>query len=246
MEMNKFMTNKEKAAIDYISRWSLNAKQHFDDGDYEWLCEFIKSQVKSNIAIAEVGCGAGYSTLAFVKNNFDIVAVDVNVQALESTYNLLQENKLEDRAVMAHGDIVHHREEMAAFLKANSFPTNIIVLCNPGGNVNVAISKTEYALLRQFGFSEEEINNNQVDLLHKWALIYATCLLSTTTDRMLIIVERGTKEELDIELEQIESETGVRKKAVNFRKIRCAPQGGVPLGMTDTEQYWGVALYYPR
>ena len=246
MEMDKFMTNKDAAEIDYISRWSLNAKQHFDDGDYDWLCTFIRNQVKSNIAIVEVGCGAGYSTLAFVKNDFDIVAVDVNVQALDATYNLLQEHKLEDRAVMAHGDIVHHREEMAAFLEANSFPTNIIVLCNPGGNVNVAISKTEYALLRRFGFSENELSNNNVNLLHKWALIYATCLLSITTDRMLIIVERGTKEELDIELEQIESETGVRKRAVDFRKIRCAPQGGIPLGMTDLEQYWGVALYYPR
>ena len=27
---------------EYISRWTLNAKQHFDNGDYEWLCDFIQ------------------------------------------------------------------------------------------------------------------------------------------------------------------------------------------------------------
>ena len=246
MEHNNYMTDIDTAEVDYVSRWKLNAKQHFDDGDYQWLCEFIEKHIAVDKGIVEIGCGAGYSTLSFAKNYFNLVAIDINKQALDATYNLLDEHKLKDRVVLAQGDIVHNTNEIEVFLRNNSFLINIVVLCNPGGNVSSEITKTEYALLRRFGFSENELSNNNVNLLHKWALIYATCLLSITTDRMLIIVERGTKEELDIELEQIESETGVRKRAVDFRKIRCAPQGGIPLGMTDSEQYWGVALYYPR
>lgn len=34
--MGGFMDNSLKVAeVDYISRWNANAKQYFDDGDYE-------------------------------------------------------------------------------------------------------------------------------------------------------------------------------------------------------------------
>ena len=36
--------NLREAEKDYISRWNSNAKQHFDDGDYEWICDFIKKK----------------------------------------------------------------------------------------------------------------------------------------------------------------------------------------------------------
>lgn len=159
---------------------------------------------------------------------------------------MLEEYIIKGHVVLAQADIVHYADEIVTFLGNNNFPANIVVLCNPGGNVNEAITKTEYALLHRFGFLEEEINNSQVDLLHKWALIYATCLFSKTSDRMLVVVERGAKIDLESELEQIENEMGVRKIAVDFRIIKSEPEGGIPLGKTDSELYWGVALYYPK
>ena len=77
MDMNEGVTI-EMAEKDYISRWRLNAKQHFDNGDYKWLCNFIKNHVGNGYGIAEIGCGAGYSTRAFAQNGYDVVAMDSN------------------------------------------------------------------------------------------------------------------------------------------------------------------------
>lgn len=246
MEPNNNVIAKEISEKDYIFRWSQNAKQHFDDGDYQWLCEYIRKHITIDKGIVEVGCGAGYSTLSYAENDFNVVALDINTQALEVTYDLLEEYINKGRVVLAQSDIVHYADEIVTFLANNTFPANVVVLCNPGGNVNAAITTTEYALLRRFGFSEDEINDNQVNLLHKWALIYATCLFSRTTDRMLVVVERGNKEDLEEELTQIGNETGIRKIAADFRVIKPEPEGGIPLGKTDSELYWGAALYYPR
>ena len=57
-------------------------------------------------------------------------------------------------------------------------PIDLIVLCNPGGSVSKEISPQERELLTNGGFSSEEICYNIhkgfIDLLHKWALIYAS------------------------------------------------------------------------
>lgn len=36
--MNDCLRVAEK---DYIARWMINAKQHFTDGDYGWICDLI-------------------------------------------------------------------------------------------------------------------------------------------------------------------------------------------------------------
>ncbi len=43
---------------EYVVAWNNNAKQHFDDGDYEWIC----NQIPQYRNVLEIGCGSGYST----------------------------------------------------------------------------------------------------------------------------------------------------------------------------------------
>lgn len=248
MDMNedaKRMTEQE-----YISCWSLNAIQHFHDGDYTWICDFIKSNIGNNHGLVEIGCGAGFSTLCFIQNGFNnIVAIDTKPQALDATAQLLQEHNAYENVITVQGDIVHQQEEIANLIRENGFPVDLIVLCNPGGNLNPNISMREYNLLRRFGFDEDEINQNllqkRAHLLHKWALFYSTSELAKQLDKILVIVERGRKNELESILAQIQEETRVRKIASDYRKIRKEPEGGIPLSDAESDRFWGAGLYYP-
>lgn len=44
MDTNEKAT-KEMTEKEYVSCWSLNAMQHFHDGDYVWICDFIKNML---------------------------------------------------------------------------------------------------------------------------------------------------------------------------------------------------------
>ena len=61
--------------------------------------------------------------------------------------------------------------------------------------------------------------------------------LAKQLDKMLVIVERGSKKELESILPQIQDETGIRIIASDYRKIRKEPDGGVPLSGTDSDRY---------
>lgn len=248
LDMNEGVTI-EVAEKDYISHWRLNAKQHFDDGDYKWLCNFIENHVGDDCGIAEIGCGAGYSTLAFVKNGFDVVAIDTNSQAIKATIQLLREHQIKDRVVAEKYDAVCQMNGIKSLLNRNKFPVNVIVLCNPGGNVDAQLTEAEYKLLRLFRVRDDEINNRiswgQIPVLHKWAQIYAACSLSMMLDKMLVIVERGSQEDLEATHELIQNSAGIRKVALEFREIRHEPKDGIQLGNAASRQYWGAALYSP-
>ena len=223
LDMNEGVTI-EVAEKDYISHWRLNAKQHFDDGDYKWLCDFIENHVGDDCGIAEIGCGAGYSTLAFVQNGFDVVAIDTNSQAIKATIQLLREHQIKDRVVAEKYDAVCQMNGIKRLLNLNKFPVNVIVLCNPGGNVDAQLTEAEYKLLRLFRVRDDEINNRiswgQIPVLHKWAQIYAACSLSMMLDKMLVIVERESQEDLEATHELIQNSAGIRKVALEFREIR--------------------------
>lgn len=248
MEVTSQMTYEE-IERNYINRWKFNARQHFDDGDYGWLCDFIKRHIRDNIGIAEIGCGAGYSTLSFAQNGFNIAAIDTNSEALKETLKLLQENEFQGSIVTAQLDAVHEMNSIVGFLSGYIFPISTIVLCNPGGNLNAELSQAEFRLLRMFGFKKDELIQRvlckETHLLHKWSLIYAACSLAIMMDKMLIIVDRGSKEELELTLDLIQYNAGIRKIASELRIIRKEPENGIPLGKTDSEQYWGAALYNP-
>lgn len=254
---------------EYISRWTLNAKQHFDNGDYEWLCDFIQQCFQDGTCkrILELGCGAGFSTLVFLLRDYQVVSIDINNEAIVYTDALIKEHdytseiKTRDEpdysqadALLWRKDIVHEWGLVNALVKqqAKLNPINVIVLCNPGGNLSAQITPQELDLLRSGGFSDEEISKNLLlgftDLLHKWAIIYAACALSRSTGIPLLIVERETENEVQSTLDQISKDATMDIIKSSSRPIKDAPNGGTFLMNTmDTtgQLCWGAALYIP-
>lgn len=76
-------------------------EKHFDDGDYDWICNLINesSELKSYHRIFEIDCGAGYSTLVFAIRDFAVMCIDVNEVAINSTKKLLAEYDYDDNVI---------------------------------------------------------------------------------------------------------------------------------------------------
>lgn len=257
------------AEEDYISRWNANAKQHFNDGDYEWICDLINKApaLQSYHRILEIGCGAGYSTLVFAIRDFSIMAIDVNEAAINCTKDLLEEYDCDTRIINSNEDLVdgvdvclwkvdliHELSQIKAVIsEQEEFSIDLIVLCNPGGQLTTDITNQEYKYLLWGGFTETEVLSNykqgKVGLLHKWAMIYAACGLSQLVEKPLLIIERGARMEVQNSLQQVQNDTGNRKICEAYRAIRNAPKEGIQLSDlngTSDEQFWGAGLYYPQ
>lgn len=254
---------------EYINKWTLNAKQHFDDGDYEWLCDFIQQCFPNGTCkrILELGCGAGYSTLVFLLRDYRVVSVDVNDEAIAHTDALIKahdytsEIKITDGPDFSHVDALLWKKDIIeewglvyalTRQQASINPIDLIVLCNPGGNISREITPREYELLRSGGFSSEEvcdnIRNGCIDLLHKWALIYASCALSRSTGIPLLIVEREIEKEVNRTLAQMSNDANMVIVKSTSKPIKNAPNGGTLLVNTmDTvgQLCWGAAVYVP-
>lgn len=256
-----------EAEKDYIARWSKNALQHFDDGDYHWICEMLNGLPFCRIL--EIGCGAGYSTLAFLQEGFDVISIDINREAIEHTKKLLEDYELSVKvatkggeqtddadALLWNADLVTEEQEIIRFihnLLEKGTPIDLIVLCNPGGQITTEITHYEGGYLRWGGFTEGEIgqcyHNRDIGLLHKWAMIYAAFHLAIQTDTPILLIERDVQGQIKGTLEQVSKDTGCRKIREFFRQIKEAPQEGIPLRNIDDPDdklFWGAALYYPR
>lgn len=257
------MAIKNMTESEYITAWSLNAKQHFEDGDYEWLCDFI-SPYKT---ILEIGCGAGYSTLAFLLRGIRILAIDVNQAAIQATCDLLRKYDKgaeivaetasfnASDALLWNVDVLNVIDSVKNVL--SGLRVDLIVLCNPGGAMKSDITVREANLLFQHGFSKEEVNGHLQQgngyFLHKYALIYAAADIARDTERPLLLVERGTKRELSDLFDVVAEDTGMRNFLRDFRAIKQPPDGGVTLGRvcnTDNEiinenekMFWGAGIY---
>ena len=253
----------------YISNWTINAKQHFDDGDYEWLCDVIQQCFpdESSKRILELGCGAGYSTLVFLLRDYRVVSVDMNAEAVKHTDELIKKHDYTSKikttvdsgnddtdALLWEIDIVHKLDQIKKWTESQEPQNriNLIVLCNPGGNVSEVFTQRELELLQWGEFTNEEIlacsENGDIDLLHKWAVIYASCALSQLTNIPLLIVERDIDVEFENTLKRLESD--VQMKMTNFlvRPIKQPPSGGTRLVDASGQigqLYWGAALFTP-
>ena len=217
--------------------------------------------------IFEIGCGAGFSTLAFAIRDFSVVAIDFNEIAIKITQELLQEYDY-NAMIFSEGksitddvdvclwkmDLIHEFAQIRTLIGTNGvFSPDIIVLCNPGGQLTTTITKQEQKYLLWGGFTEREIidqhNAGNVGLLHKWAMIYAACGLAQLVDKPIMIIDRGTRSEVQGTLEQIQKDTEIRKVSEAYRVIRNAPQNGIALSGLEDERnllFWGAGRYDPR
>ncbi len=250
--MLRAMTQQE-----YAEAWTVNAKQHLDDGDYEWLCDYLEPYHN----ILEIGCGAGYSTLVLALRDHHVVSVDINPDALQKTKDLIIENDYEAEIAtesidfdekdvwLWNADVVRNCE--ALITVTSQLPIDLILLCNPGGNLDPYLRKNEAELLMRYGFTREEIEQrhrqNAIPLLHKFSMIDASADIALHCGKPLMVVERGNKEQVTETLEQISIDTGMRRIHEVFREIRKPPEGGITLGDVDgvkvEKLFWGAGLY---
>lgn len=135
----------ENAEKSYIARWAANAEQHYNDKDYDWLCDLLDETPYRRLF--EIGCGTGHSTLAFCQRGYKTISIDKNKSAIEYTHELLGQNnisvEIKDRnsvtegdASLWHIDLLTSMPEIVEFLSKRDAPIDLIVLCNPGGNVS--------------------------------------------------------------------------------------------------------------
>lgn len=240
--MTQNMTNDE-----YISAWEINAKQHFDDGDYNWICDQIRKIPfqKPVSRILEVGCGAGYSTLAFIQNNFGLTSVDVNTSAIDATRKLIREydySNENNTVKQIQADVVNDFGRVRDEIEIH--PVDVIVICNPGGDTSDHLTRQEKKWLSWANFIEEEFTFDNLPRLHMYAMVYATCGLAIMTNRPAVIVMRDTYQELGKTLRQIGIDAGLKLVNTCLRQIKAPPLGGVPLStLPDEDIWWGMGLY---
>jgi len=244
---------------EYVEAWNNNAMRHFDDGDYEWICD----QIPKYNNVLEIGCGSGYSTLVLLLHNHKVLSVECNKEAIQTTKKLAIENGYEAEiaarsidfemcdAWLWNIDAVGNRESIIQVV--NQLQIDLILLCNPGGNLDSNLRMYEVKLLKQYGFSQDEINQyymqGAIHLLHKFSIIDAAADIAIKSDKPLFIVERGSRNQVGEMLDQIKSDTHMRKVFDAFREIRCEPEGGIKLGDADGKKidkmFWGAGMFFP-
>ncbi len=209
----------------------------------------------------EICCGAGYSTLVLLLRDHHVLSVDNNLDAIRATKDLILENDYateiatqsidfgQKEAWLWQADAVGNRDQIITGVK--QLPIDLVLICNPGGNLDSYIRKIEVDLLLQYVFTQTEINqrNRQgaFHLIHKFSMIDAAADIALNCGKPLMVVERGDKEQVSETLEQISLDTGMRRFQETYRRIRKPPEGGITLGEADgarsNEMYWGAGLF---
>lgn len=202
--------------------------------------------------------------LALVQHDHKVLAVDCNAEALRMTKELIIKNDYEAEiaeasiefdkfdAYLWKIDAVGSRESLNQVV--NQLPIDLILLCNPGGNLDPNLRMYEVNLLKQYGFSQEEIDydyrKGMIHLLHKFSLIDAAADIAIKSNKPLLIVERGSRNQAEETLNQIKNDTHMREVFNVFREIRCVPEGGVKLGDADGKKaeklFWGARVFFPK
>jgi SAM-dependent methyltransferase len=64
------------------------------DVDYEQLYQFLKPYLKENDSIVDAGCGSGYLLLELIKNNHDVIGIDIDSSMLALAKDKLTSHNL--------------------------------------------------------------------------------------------------------------------------------------------------------
>ena len=248
VEEIKRMATLHEAQQDYINRWSKNAEQHFKDGDYDWVASLVeKSGAKT---ILEIGCGVGLSTLALANREIHTLSIDPIPEAIEETKKLLKLHGISVGILGEEGkpgmllkqiDAIENFDEVSTYLQW----VDLVLICNPGGKLETDLTEKEIEMLHWGHYSDEQMKEEETAGLHKWAVLIAAARIAKENGKQLIVVDRGTLEELSAKLSIIPITTGMKGKGITQRRIQAPPKDGIQLGDCNSEMYWGAGLLEP-
>lgn len=242
------MVTLHEAQEDYLTRWRKIAEQHFKDGDYDWVASLVeKSGAKR---ILEIGCSVGLSTLALANRGIQALSIDPIPEAIIETKMLLKENGISVGILGEEGkpgmllkqiDAIENYDEVSTYLQW----VDLVLICNPGGKLETDLTEKEIEMLHWGHYSDEQMKEEKTQGLHKWAVLIAATRLAKENGKQLIIVDRGSLEELSAILSIIPISTGMIGKGTTQRKRQPPPKDGIQLDGCDSESYWGAGWYEP-
>ena len=243
------MATLHEAQEDYIKRWKKNAEQHFMDGDYDWVASLVE---KSGVQrILEIGCGVGYSTLALINHGIQALSIDSIPEAIEETASLLRSfgvsagilgDGTKPEIILKQADVIQDYETVSSYTQW----IDLVLICNPGGKLETGLTEKELEMLHWGQYSDDQMKEETAPSLHKWAILIAAARLAKENQKKLIIVDRGSVEELEPVLDIIQISTGMRGIGKANREIKNAPVDGIQLdGGRGKQLYWGAGLYEP-
>lgn len=242
------MITLHEAQENYINRWRNNAEQHFRNGDYDWVASLVeKSGAKR---ILEIGCGVGLSTLALANRGIQALSIDPIPEAIEDTKQLLMEYGISVGILGEEGkpgmllkqiDAIDNFDEVSKYIQW----IDLVLICNPGGKMEANLTEREIEMLHWGHYSDEQMKEEKTQALHKWAILIAAARLAKENGKQLIVVDRGSPEELDSVLNAISDYTCMNGQGRSWRRIQPPPKNGIQLDGSEFEMYWGAGWLKP-
>lgn len=184
----------------YVKDWNESSKHHSDNGDYEWICGMLEADLFP--AILEIGCGSGQSTLAWLRQGHQVIAIDCIKECVDNALECLENegfyaerfcdeddpNDLQNEydAIFGQLDIF----EESAIQRLLQFKIDAVVLCNPGlGTATTEVLKK----LLTLGVRYDEIidENGKFDAYGiKIGLILQAGRVASMLKKPLLVVDR--------------------------------------------------------
>lgn len=113
------LNDDDQLGGEVFARWTKEAEHHWRAGDYHWMAGHTKGA-----RVLEVGCGAGYSTLALTQAADSVLVVEPSAQCRAHTSRHLTSAKLSPPAFIAADVRVI---DGAARSEMDSFAPSVIV-----------------------------------------------------------------------------------------------------------------------
>lgn len=244
------MPTLHEAQEDYIKRWKRNSEQHFKDGDYDWVASLVEKA--GGQRVLEIGCGVGYSTLALGNRGIQALSIDPIPEAIDETKKLLESYGI-SVGILGEGTklgmVLKQADVIGDFSEVSRYTQwiDLILICNPGGKLEMDLTEKELDMLHWGHYSDEQMKEETAPSLHKWAVMIAAARLAKENRKKLIIVDRGSIENLDPVLEVMQISTGMKGVGRAKREIKSAPADGIQLdGRSAGKMFWGAGLYKPE